>query len=264
MTARWIVLLPLTTAAACVVIHDLGSPPSSTTTVHTDAGAEAGLDAGEDAMADGPTDGCVSDAFAPGPNRALLALQPSSADGWRETIDDAQVPSCFPVLDADNPYQTGFADVCTPGGPGVTFSAASNTLACCACIGRRKSFYVRDLTRGAKDALSTTTTTLIGSWASFEITKGTPYTEPSFRIELYAGGVSDTGWEFAGFPSVNDNCGSGHNSQLVIQGARSFSVPLYLFGGHAFDQIDVVVQSYACGDTSNGVTLGDLELTWMP
>jgi hypothetical protein len=257
-------VLPLSTVAACVVIQDLGSSASSTTTMHTDAGAEAGLDeAGLDAGEDATTDGCVSDAFAPGPNRALLALQPS-AHGWRVSIDDAQVPSCFPVLGADNPHETGFADVCTPGGPGVTFSAASNTLACCACIGRRKTFYVRDLTGGAKDKLPTSGTTLVGSWASFETTHGSPYTEPSFRIELFSAGVNDTGWEFAGFGQVNDNCGSGHNSQLVIQGAGTFSVPLYLWGANTFDEIDIIVQSYACGDASNEVMLGDLELTWQP
>jgi hypothetical protein len=170
----------------------------------------------------------------------------------------------LPVLGADNPHETGFADVCTPGGPGVTFSAASNTFACCACIGRRKTFYVRDLTNGAKDKLSTTSSNLVGSWASFETTHNTPYTEPSFRIELFAAGALVTGSEFAGYGSMYDNCSAGHNTQLIIQGPQSFPVQLYQFGANTFDQIDVVVESYACGDASNAVTLGDLELTWTP
>jgi hypothetical protein len=189
------------------------------------------------------------------PSGIRLAMQPAA--DWVTTFGESGVAACTP----NNPVEKSMSDVCTPGGPAVRFAATSSTPACCACIGRKKSFVLSELTGGMTSIVSGMTAILHGTWFSTEETPNYPYSLPSFRIDPFLGGTQLTSYEFVAYTLPHDNCGN-IQEQHPLPSGPSFDFPFVIFSGKSFDRIDVVVESYACGKETNAIMLGDMVLTF--
>ncbi len=234
---------------ACSVVLDLGGAPGATT------------DLGGNAATDGTSvvDSSASGSGAPTCAHIPLAVQPA-VGAWEVDYGQGGAAICKPP----NPVEDAFGDTTTPAGPGVTFSARSMGAACCGCIGRRKRFRFQPLP-GCTFPFQKNQAVLHGSWLDTSYT-GT-YSAPSLRVVFLLGNVEGGSKEYTTAPHADDNCGNP-NLTVLLPKASPFDLNLIFGGGAEFDELDIIVEGYACDygaqHGTNGVVLGDLWLEVKP
>jgi hypothetical protein len=220
---------------------------------------DAGAWAGSTSAPQGECDGGTQPSGPTVPTAIRLPLQPADPGaGWQQTFG-LYGKSCN-ELHYLNPSEAGFSNVCTPGGPGVTFATASNEVACCTCIGRTKRFILPKMLDANRAVLRAT-------WFGAERPPCWPLSIASLRIDVgrtsLPPNTSLASVQFAAEQRQADGCGFGDCAERRILAPGPFDFPLAELGfdpGTLFDQVDVTLQGTGCGATTNSITLGDLEI----
>ena len=139
----------------------------------------------------------------------------------------------------------------------MSLRTEANGAACCGCIGRTKRFVLSRVIDPAKAFLH-------GTWFGAVRPACDAYSLASMRIDLVTDsppGTPVASATFAAEPRHFDNCGAALCSQRRIVAPGPFDLALASLASQPFDEIDVTLQGYGCGDTENAITLGDLVLT---
>lgn len=174
-----------------------------------------------------------------------LPLQPQSA--WTQNGGTIN-PACTPT---PNPRETGFVDL----GTGVELSAASDRVDCCTCTARSRAF-------------STATTPVAGTHlqGTMAASRGSTdtYSIASMRITLKSGGSTVGSRLLQQESRANNNCAGSSELPATIVGASfDLDVASFVTGAASFDEVDVDLMGYACGDASSEITLQDLAIATM-
>jgi hypothetical protein len=176
----------------------------------------------------------------PGYGQSGLALQPTSA--WTQNAGTINAV-CSP---AANPREAAFVDV----GSGVELSALSDQALCCTCTARSRSFQV-PATPVAGARLQGV---MIASRGPNDL-----YAVASMRVTVKLGGAVVGSTILAQESRPNDNCAwASELPETIVPDDFDVAVSSFAGGGTTFDELDVDLQGYACGDASSQISLQSL------
>jgi len=194
--------------------------------------------------------GLVTFVFPAAAFAQVLKLPLGPAGTW--TKDPGEInQACSPP----NPFELSFVDFASVGlrGDGVALKGQSNSVACCTCTRRTKSFPL-----GA--VLNTNGWRLVGDFYA-DRGPNDPYSLASMQIDLFRSGSRVAQAVFAGENRPNNNCAQP-GPAIILPTAGDFTILLSSISPNTqFDQITIHLQSYACGMASNMVILNELVLT---
>jgi probable HAF family extracellular repeat protein len=175
-----------------------------------------------------------------------LSVQPASS--W--TLDAGEINSpCTPP----NPYETKFSNATTPGGPGVARFCASDTLNCCTCTRRSKSFPLPAV-------LNTSTSRLRGYFVA-QRGSNDVYSVGSMRVDLYLNGSLVAKRLYASENRPNNNCAGTSELPETLLPPPLFNIDLSTIApGAQFNEVIIRLNGYACGTATNEIYVAELEI----
>ncbi len=155
-------------------------------------------------------------------------------------------PVCTP---APNPHEVHFTELAS----GVDLATASSTVDCCTCAARSRSFSIASMpTQGAH----------LHGVAMFQRGASDTWSVASMRLTVKSAGQVVTSRVIAAERRGNNNCaGSSELPEVLVDGSDVFDLDLGALAPNArFDEVDVDVMGYACGNGTNEATLESLHV----